>query len=77
MVLRCCVHACLQGGQGGGSFQGRHTTDAGPGMQSVLERNDLDELMAMVRRDDSCHMSDWCVALCDCATAASAGYGGA
>jgi hypothetical protein len=33
---------------GGGSHQGRHTTEDGPGMQSILERNDLDELMAMV-----------------------------
>lgn len=31
----------------GGSHQGRHTTEDGPGMQSILERNDLDELMAM------------------------------
>ena len=36
------------GGPSGGSHQGRHTTEDGPGMQSILERNDLDELMAMV-----------------------------
>lgn len=39
----------LQGGfPTGASHQGRHTTEDGPGMQSILERNDLDELMAMV-----------------------------
>lgn len=38
------------GGPSGGSHQGRHTTEDGPGMQSILERNDLDELMAMVGR---------------------------
>ena len=37
------------GGPSGGSHGGRHTTEDGPGMQSILERNDLDELMAMVR----------------------------
>jgi hypothetical protein len=41
----------LQGRGGGGGGQGRHTTDAGGGnnMQSVLERNDLEEFMYMVR----------------------------
>lgn len=39
----------MQGGNAGGNFQDRHTTDMGGGMQSILERNDLDELMAMVR----------------------------
>jgi len=35
---------------GGGLGAGKHTTEFGEGsnMQSVLERNDLDELMAMV-----------------------------
>lgn len=42
-------HAQQGGGASGGTWQSRHTTDAGPGMQSVLERNDLDELMALVR----------------------------
>eukprot|EP00879_Flechtneria_rotunda_P024293 GHRR01025747.1.p1 GENE.GHRR01025747.1~~GHRR01025747.1.p1 ORF type:complete len:161 (+),score=63.12 GHRR01025747.1:222-704(+) len=58
----CCTHACLlhlfalaalvQGGATGGSFQGRHTTDMGTGMQSILERNDLDELMALAELAD-------------------------
>ncbi|KAF8060039.1 LSG1-2 [Scenedesmus sp. PABB004] len=37
---------------GGGNFGGRHTTDMGGGMQSILERNDLDELMAMAELAD-------------------------
>ncbi|KAF6251424.1 hypothetical protein COO60DRAFT_1704822 [Scenedesmus sp. NREL 46B-D3] len=39
-------------GFGGGTFQDRHTTDMGGGMQSILERNDLDELMAMAELAD-------------------------
>jgi hypothetical protein len=45
----CCCAVLQSGGPTGGSHQGRHTTEDGPGMQSILERNDLDELMAMVR----------------------------
>lgn len=44
---------CMQSGFGGGTYSDRHTTDMGGGMQSILERNDLDELMAMVRISDS------------------------
>jgi len=35
-------------GKGGGDASSRHTTETGPKMQSVLDRNDLDEFMAMV-----------------------------
>lgn len=57
----------MQSGFGGGTFQDRHTTDMGGGMQSILERNDLDELMAMVRtRSRSC---------CYASTAAAAAGG--
>jgi hypothetical protein len=45
--------SCMQSGFGGGTFQDRHTTDMGGGMQSILERNDLDELMAMVSSSSS------------------------
>lgn len=48
----CWPAANLQGGGTGGNFQDRHTTDMGGGMQSILERNDLDELMAMVSQAD-------------------------
>jgi hypothetical protein len=47
LLLRALL-LLLQGFPAGGSHQGRHTTEDGPGMQSILERNDLDELMAMV-----------------------------
>lgn len=40
--------AWLQGGGSGGQFSDRHTTDMASNMQSVLDRSDLDELMAMV-----------------------------
>jgi hypothetical protein len=40
---------CLQGGAGG-EHADRHTTDT-TNMQSILDRNDLDELMAMVSAD--------------------------
>eukprot|EP00878_Enallax_costatus_P006164 GHUV01006462.1.p1 GENE.GHUV01006462.1~~GHUV01006462.1.p1 ORF type:complete len:220 (+),score=52.30 GHUV01006462.1:205-864(+) len=41
-----------KGGGGGGNFADRHTTDMAGGMQSILERNDLDELMAMAELAD-------------------------
>ena len=41
----------MQGGltKGGNAEHFKHTTDPGPAMQSVLEANDLTELMQMVR----------------------------
>jgi len=48
----CVMFVTQGGGPSGGSHQGRHTTEDGPGMQSILERNDLDEIMAMVRGRD-------------------------
>ena len=40
----------MQGGltKGGNAEHFKHTTDPGPAMQSVLEANDLTELMQMV-----------------------------
>ena len=46
------------GGPTGGSHQGRHTTEDGPGMQSILERNDLDEIMAMVGHAAETHIAE-------------------
>lgn len=46
----CNLLTCVwpQGGGSGGQFSDRHTTDMASNMQSVLDRSDLDELMAMV-----------------------------
>ena len=43
--------SAMQGGltKGGNAEHFKHTTDPGPAMQSVLEANDLTELMQMVR----------------------------
>jgi uncharacterized protein YraI len=47
-ILSVTTCLCLQGGGSGGQFSDRHTTDMAGNMQSVLDRSDLDELMAMV-----------------------------
>ena len=48
---------CLQNKAGNGAGSGRHTTES-HNTQSVLDRNDLDEFMAMVRnKNQGCSYS--------------------